>query len=180
MIVCVAFLLPSLAASQQQTAGTQMDQTNRVSIAYAASKDPVLQRFYSLLTERRALERIQQALGPFRLPEELTIKATECGAVNSWYQRENLKPTVTICYEYLRHILESLPNESALAGVTPGQFIWVTLHEVGHAIFDIFQVPIFGREEDAADNFATYIILQFGRGQARRLIGWGDRARGRR
>jgi hypothetical protein len=25
--------------------------------------------------------------------------------VNSFYRRENFKPTVTICYEYLRHIL---------------------------------------------------------------------------
>jgi hypothetical protein len=40
-------------------------------------------------------------------------------------------------------------------------------------------VPIFGHEEDAADNFATYTMLQFGRGQARRLIGgaaWAWRA----
>ena len=47
------------------------------------------------------------------------------------------------------------------------------------ATFDIFDVPIFGREEDAADNFATYIMLQFGGDQARRLIGgaaWAWRA----
>lgn len=53
------------------------------------------------------------------------------------------------------------------------------MHEVGHAAFDILGVPIFGREEDAADHFATYIMLQFGRGQARRLIGgaaWAWRA----
>jgi hypothetical protein len=59
------------------------------------------------------------------------------------------------------------------------QFLWITLHEVGHATFDMFQVPIFGREEDAADNSATYIMLQFGQGQARRLIGgaaWAWRA----
>ena len=43
----------------------------------------------------------------------------------------------------------------------------------------MFGVPIFGREEDAADNFATYTMLQFGRGQARRLIAgaaWAWRA----
>ena len=90
--------------------------------------------------------------------------------VNSFYRRENFKPTVTICYEYLRHILESLLSENDPAGVTPddaaaGQFFWVTFHEVGHAIFDIFDVPIFGRPEDAADNFATYIMLQFGKGR---------------
>jgi hypothetical protein len=48
-----------------------------------------------------------------------------------------------------------------------------------NAAFDILGVPIFGREEDAADHFATYIMLQFGRGQARRLIGgaaWAWRA----
>ena len=75
----------------------------------------------------------------------------------------------------LKQILASLPNETTPTGVTPddatvGQSLWVTLHEVGHATFDMFGVPI-GREEDAADNFATYIMLQFGEGQARRLIG---------
>jgi hypothetical protein len=91
---------------------------------------------------------------------------------------------VTICYELLKNILDSLPNETTPAGVTPadaavGQFLFLTLHEVGHAAFDILGVPIFGREEDAADHFATYIMLQFGRGQARRLIGgaaWAWRA----
>lgn len=124
-----------------------------------------------MLRQRRALERIQEILSPFRSPEELIIKTTECKEVNSWYRRENHKPTVTICYEFLKRILEALPND----GVTPadaavGQFFWVTLHEVGHASFDILGVPIFGHEEDAADNFATYVMLQFGEGQAHRLI----------
>ena len=38
---------------------------------------------------------------------------------------------------------------------------------------------MFGHQEDAADNFATYIMLQFGEGQAHRLIGgaaWSWRA----
>jgi hypothetical protein len=112
------------------------------------------------------------------------IKTVECKDVNSWYRRENFKPTVTICYEFLKRILESLPKENNPDGVTPadaavGQFFWVTLHEVGHATFDILKVPIFGHEEDAADNFATYIMLQFGEGQAHRLIAgaaWAWRA----
>ena len=83
---------------------------------------------------------------------------------------------MTICYELLKHILESLPKEPTSAGFTPddaaiGQFVWLSLHEVGHAVFDIFKVPIFGNEENAADNFATYIILQNQVSEARRLIG---------
>ena len=104
--------------------------------------------------------------------------------MNSYYQRKNFRPTVTLCYEFLKRTLELLPNEINPVGLTPpdaalGQFFWVTFHEVGHAAFDMFNVPIFGHEEDAADNFATFIMLQFGKGQARRLINgaaWAWRA----
>jgi hypothetical protein len=53
---------------------------------------------------------------------------------------------VTICYEFLKHILESLPNETTPDGITGadaavGQFLWVALDEVGHATFDFLDVP---------------------------------------
>jgi hypothetical protein len=183
-VMGIAAMLSNLVLAQSQTTVTQSDQPNRVSIAYGQPNNSAFQQLYDLLRERRALERIQEILSPLRAPEQLTIKTTECGAVNSYYKRENFKPTVTICYELLKNILDSLPNETTPAGVTPndaavGQFFFVTLHEVGHAAFDILGVPIFGHEEDTADNFATYIMLQFGRAQARRLIGgaaWAWRA----
>jgi hypothetical protein len=182
-IASVAFMASKLALAQSQTA-PRIDPANRVSVVYAAPQDPFLQRLSGLLKDHRALEKIQEILSPIRMQWELTIKTAECGEANSWYKRENLIPTVTICYEYLKQVLESLPNETSPAGVTPadaavGQFFWVVLHEVGHAVFDIFDVPIFGHAEDAADNFATYIMLQFGKDQARRLIGgaaWAWRA----
>jgi Putative metallopeptidase len=37
-------------------------------------------------------------------------------------------------------------------------------------VFDIYDIPVFGREEDAADQFATYMMLQFGEDRAHRLI----------
>jgi hypothetical protein len=184
IIMSVVVILPNFSLAQSQTAPTQSDQPSRVSVVYVPPQNSAFQQLYDLLRERRALERIQEILGPLQLPEQLTIKTTECGAVNSYYQRQNFKPTVTICYELLKQILDSVPNQTTPAGVTPadaavGQFVFVTLHEAGHAVFDLFSVPIFGHEEDAADNFATYIMLQFGREQARRLIGgaaWAWRA----
>ena len=44
------------------------------------------------------------------------------------------------------------------------------LHEFAHALFDMLKVPVLGREEDAADQVAAYINLQFGKAEARRLI----------
>ncbi len=183
-LIVNAVFWPTCLFAQSQPSPTALDPSGRVSIAYGPPESSAFQELYDFLREHRALERIQEILSPLRSPEELMIKTAECKEVNSWYRRENFKPTVTICYEFLKRILESLPNENNPDGVTPadaavGQFFWVTLHEVGHATFDILKVPIFGHEEDAADNFATYIMLQFGEGQAHRLIGgaaWAWRA----
>jgi hypothetical protein len=51
-----------------------------------------------------------------------------------------------------------------------GPLFDVFLHEFGHASFDLFDVPLFGREEDAADQFSAYIMLHFGKAEARCLI----------
>ena len=176
-IVSGALILPNSVLAQGQNVVAQVDQSNRVTVAYIAPQNSDFQQLHDLLSARRALEHMQAILSPLRLPPEgLTIKTAECGRVNSWYSRENSKPTVTICYEFLKHILESLPKETTSTGLTPedaaiGQFIWFTLHEVGHAVFDIFNVPLFGNEEDAADKFATYIMLQNQMAEAQRLIG---------
>ena len=184
IVMGLAVVLPNFSLAQSQTAPTQSDQPSRVSGVYVPPQNSAFQQLYDLLREGRALEKIQEILSPLQLPEQLIIRTTQCDAIDSIYKRENFKPTVLICYELLKHILDSVPHEATPAGVTPsdaavGQFFFVTLHEVGHAAFDMFSVPIFGREEDAADNFATYIMLQFGREQARRLIGgaaWAWRA----
>ena len=66
-----------------------------------------------------------------------------------------------------------MPKETTPEGITPadavmGQFFYVVAHEMGHAMFDILQVPVFGNGEDAADHFSVYIMLQFGKDQSRR------------
>jgi len=135
-----AVILRGSSAAQPQTTGTQGDMPNRVTVIYVPPTNPELQKLYTLLRERRALEKIQEILSPFRLPEELTIKATECGVANAWYGRQDGEPTVTLCYDLLKNILKSLPKKTSPAGVTPadaavGQFVFATLHEVGHATF---------------------------------------------
>ena len=135
-------------------------------------ENPAHQRLYEMLKERRVLEKLQEIFSPFQLPIELTFKTVGCdGVSNAWYSR----PTVSICYEYLAEIQRDMPKEPTPAGVTPadavlGQFFYAVAHETGHAMFDLLNVPVFGHQEDAADQFAGYIILQFGKADARRLI----------
>jgi hypothetical protein len=149
---------------------------NRIRIAYDPPKTPLHQTLYDMLKERRVLETLQQILSPFRFRTELTIKTMGCdGMINSWYNIDDSVPTVHMCYELLQDILQTAPKETTSSGVTPrdavvGQFLFWTLHEFGHAVFDIYSVPLFGREEDAADQFAVYIMLQFGKDRAHQLV----------
>jgi hypothetical protein len=150
---------------------------NRIVIEYVPPKNPEHQKLYEMLQERRALEKLQFIFSPLLLPVDVTIRSAGCdGVPNAWYQREGSRPLVTLCYEYLQEIMDRMPKETTPEGFTPhdtviGQFFYAAMHEMGHAVFDIFDVPVFGREEDAADQFATYMLLQFGEDQARRLIG---------
>jgi hypothetical protein len=147
-------------------------QAQRIRFEYVKPVNPAHQSLYESMKERRVLEKLQEIFGPFRLPVDLTFRTVGCdGKSNAWYQR----PSITLCYEYLADIVKSMPKETTPAGVTPedavdGQFFYVVAHEFGHAIFDLLEVPSFGRSEDVADQFSTYIMLQFGKGEARRLI----------
>lgn len=151
--------------------------TNRVRIDYGPTSTPALTELSNMMKERGALERFQGIFSPFRLPIEITLRMKDCGGVsNAWYER----PVVTICYEYLADIRKNMPTEAmpasgVFAGITPtdavfGQFFYVVAHEMGHAVFDLLDVPIFGRAEDAADAFAAYMLLELGKTDARRLI----------
>jgi|SRR5579871_2218996 len=151
-------------------------QKGPVFIEYEPPKDPALQDIYERIKERRGLEIFKGLLSPFRLPVNLTVRTQGCdGVANAYFDRDGDKRSIRICYEYLKQLVNTLPKETTPAGITPqdalvGQFLFAILHESGHAMFDIFQTPIWGHQEDSADQFATYIMLQFGAGKAHRLI----------
>jgi hypothetical protein len=156
------------------------EQLGRVSIQYDLPKNPEHRELYERLKENQVLEAIQQMFSPLRLPKPgLLIKTMGCdGLINAWYNDDNPGdpgPTIHMCYELLQNIINITTTDNVRPNVTRhdaivGQFLFWTLHEAGHAAFDIFNVPLFGREEDAADLFAAYIMLRFGRDQARRWV----------
>ena len=153
-------------------ADAQSSRKGGVDVLYVAPKSAELKPVYEYLKEERALEKIRGILSPFRLPQRLTIRTQDCdGVSNAWYDDGK----VTICYEFVDDIWKNAAAETTTAGISPidtvlGPFADVVLHEVGHAVFDMWKMPIFGREEDAADQFSAYIMLQFKKDDARRLI----------
>jgi hypothetical protein len=147
-----------------------------IHIEYETPRNPELKEVYERVMRRGSLEKVRELLSPFRLPEDLYVKTVECNGVpNAYFFRENGRPTIRFCYEYLQQVWQNLPKETTMEGITQeealvGQLMFAVLHEFGHAAFDLYNVPVFGRQEDAADQFATYIMLQFGGEKAHRLV----------
>src|SRR3954471_11090189 len=146
----------------------------QIKIAYIPPSNPEHQAIYEMVQERRVLERLRDYLRPLRLPRRLLLKTEGCdGDANAGDEESD--EAVTTCYEYLSEILANAPQETTPAGVTRqdavlGPAIEVFLHEIAHAVFSMLKVPILGREEDAADHVASYLLLQLDKDTARRTV----------
>jgi hypothetical protein len=166
-VACITLFAGPALASEKAPA-----KTNRIRIAYVPPKDPAHQPLYDDLRARGILEKLQIFFSPLRLPRPLLLKTEGCNGVsNAWYENG----AVTFCYEYLDDIYKNSRSEKRPANVSEraaliGPFCDVVFHEMGHAVFDYLQIPVFGREEDAADGLSAYLMLQFGREEARELL----------
>jgi hypothetical protein len=146
-------------------------ENSQVEIAYEMPHNPVFQPLYERLKARRPLEELRRFLAPLRLPRKLQVRTAECAAAYVPYE----SGPATICYEYLDQIERLAPMDTSPTGVTranaiAGAFVQVALHQVAAAVFDILQVPIWGREEDAGDKLAGFIMMQFGKDVALRTL----------
>jgi hypothetical protein len=161
-----------LVATMVATTAFADSRTNRVQIRYEPPKNPEHGPIYETFKSHRALEKLQEFLTPFRLPRTLTIMAAGCdGEADAFYGDDE----ITICYEYVDELWKNMPAQTTPGGVAPidtvfGPLFDTSLHEFAHALFDMLNLPVFGREEDAADQVAAYIYLQLGPAESRRLI----------
>jgi len=170
-LVLAATLVPVTSVMAQSSLPTEL-RNPRIKIDYVTPKDPAFLPLQERLKKRQVLERLQVLLGALKLDRELTIKTEECGVPLVPYKSGG---PVVICYEYIDQI-GSLVNIRLGAGsvgrVGPirvtrehavvGPVVHIALFNVAHALFDIFDTPIWGNVDDAADTVAAFTMLQFG------------------
>ena len=179
--LALALFVPALAraASNDDAALTN----GKVRIAeengdkgYRAPKTAEYATIRDKMMRRQVLEEFAKFLSPVRLPKTLWLYVDECagGAGASPYYSAGDR-TLVMCYQFMKVIENRAdfiaqveaknPNQFPMRvtrdGFIAGVFAGVMLHEAGHALFDNLDVPIFGREEDAADEISTFVALQF-------------------
>jgi hypothetical protein len=159
------------AEARQARTGTG-HKADRIDIRYVEPKSEGHQPLYKLLKERQALEKLREILMPLRLPHRVLLETRGCDGISNAFSNED---SVIVCYEFIDNIGKNVPEKTTPAGVLPidaliGPLLDVFLHETGHVVFNALKIPLFGREEDAADQFAALIMLRFNKDEARRLI----------
>lgn len=146
--------------------------SNQIQYEYVPPKDPAHQAIYEQMKQGRALEHLQELLSPLRLPYPLKLTVAGCdGVPNAWYSNDVVKVCYELLAEFLKHASkQDLPIGISRADTILGPALDVFLHETGHAVYDMLQIPILGRQEDAADQFAAYVILRLPKEDARKMI----------
>jgi hypothetical protein len=157
-MICAAALAFTLVSPVSPLA-----QQSQIKISYEQPTNSQLRPIYERLKQRHVLEELQAFMTPLRLPRQLTVRTAECGATTTEYKPQG---PATVCYEMVDFIeklaAQHAQDQDSAQMAIAGAVIETVLHETAHAIFDVLQVPIWGREDDAADRLAALIMTQFG------------------
>ena len=96
----------------------------------------------------------------FVLPHKVQLTSDECGQVNAFYVPGDAdKPSqIVMCTELVGAIVRrsgAQATERTPDFAVFSQLYFMLLHEVGHALIDVLDLPVVGQEEDAVDQLAT-------------------------
>lgn len=118
------------------------------------------------MRDSRNMEKVADALNEvFALPTNIRIGLQECGHANAYYAPDNR--SIIICYELLEDLYlgfsSSLKDDDEAMEAFAGAYLFIFLHEIGHALIHVWNLPITGKEEDAVDQLASFMLIQMGR-----------------
>ena len=95
------------------------------------------------------------------LPFDIFVSWSDCEEPDAYYESETRK--VVICYQLIEeyndlfatNVKNKPKRDEAVRGAIAGTFF----HELGHALIDVLELPITGKEEDAADQLSTIVLM---------------------
>jgi hypothetical protein len=170
-VIISGLAMPMASAGAESPAAPSADQVppnDKIKIDYVPPTKAELIPLYERLKARKVLESVQQFLSPLTLPSDIEIRFAQCDSASLLYTRGG---PATVCYEYVEQIERMAPKietvELAQGTVTreqaiTGPVVQAVLHQAALAAFDVLNVPVWGRRDDAADRVAAYVMLQFG------------------
>ena len=163
ILLFAAAILAAPACRSHLPAGVLIgtgDESGRF-VAHYGVASPVFQDFRSGLVANRFLDTIAMRLNDsLRIPRDIVLETAHCGEPNAKYDYGRRR--VTLCYELFQSLSDRFANTSGGQYLVTGTVVFALMHELGHALVDVLELPITGKEEDAVDQLATILLLQQG------------------
>lgn len=95
------------------------------------------------------------------LPYDVYLNFDKCGEPNAFYNPEVKE--ITMCYEFLEEFQEAFKKvskkQTEIDDMADGAMAVFFFHELGHCLIDVWDLPATGREEDAVDQLAMFVLL---------------------
>lgn len=159
---CLVFaLFAPCAAAQPGFRG--LPPVEWVQLRYFEPRTPELSKVHEYMQCEQWLETFAAIIEEkVRWKPPLALVAQECGTKNAFYARGDR--IIVLCYELVQAQFQTVTTklkdasgEIKLAAAM-GSVAFVMFHELGHALLHMSSAAFLGREEDVADQFATYMI----------------------
>jgi hypothetical protein len=121
---------------------------------YPAVDNQVYNEIQNEMRDSHAFDLITNALNEtFRISENITLYFNQCNESNAFYSPDFNE--VIFCYELIQEISNYTSDNDEFTGI----FSFILFHELGHALVDVLDIPTTGGEEDAVDQFSTFIMI---------------------
>src|SRR5262249_6970180 len=148
----------SCAAVLNQPAFAQISSelsNSLITFSYSPPKSAKYLPMMDRLRSFRIMEQLSEFLSSLLLPAQLLLEIKECGFANAQFtiiRQADPAWRIQLCYEFVEAIERLGPKQGEQSQFTyedivVGSLVGVLLHEGGHAVFNMLNVPVFGREE---------------------------------
>lgn len=145
------------------SAQAETGKDGRFILQFQKPKQPELKELAAALEADEAYKKYVADLNAnIRIPHDIPISFESCDETNAFYDPE--KRRVMMCYEMVQYIIElsqDLSSDDDFSMAITGATLEILLHEAGHALVDVLDLPLTGKEEDAVDQIAMFILLSY-------------------
>jgi Putative metallopeptidase len=136
--------------------------SGRIKVVYGKTNDPLSAALMEGYQRYGLFEEIGKLItSEINLPRDITVVVTDCGQANAFYNSE--KHAIVMCNELIKSNYQVLLNngyeeEEALQTAIFAS-VFTFYHESAHMLISELNLPVVGRDEDAADQFAAFFLL---------------------
>lgn len=156
---------PSPLASKASASSTPEKAWGKITVSYDQPRKKKHQKIARALKASGAYEKLASDFSQaYRLPVNISIRFTELGEENAYWDPETRE--ITVGYELIDDYSEIFEYDKKDPEAYQQEVVdaayFTVFHELGHGLVEVLNLPFTGSEEDAVDEFATIALIQQG------------------